>query len=116
MVLAFDHVVNIIGEAFFGLANVGAFLVEFLIEALNISLILKEFLRSEISDILLLEVTVKLSQLAFQVLFKILMMELTDENLLKRPLDIFRNVKIIKWSLRIDHPDVNEFQDLLGIK
>src|ERR1041385_593577 len=77
---------------------------------------LYELLRSNISDKFLFEVTEDFLQFSLQLFLKITLMDLIDEELLNIELHVFRYVQIIKRSIRLDRPDFNVFQDLLGIK
>src|SRR3954466_6608240 len=77
---------------------------------------LYKLMRSNISDRFLLEVTEDFLQFGLQLFLKITLMNFIDEELLNIKLDVFRDVQIIKWSIRFDRPDFNKLQDLLWIE
>src|SRR4051812_47730495 len=77
---------------------------------------LYKLLRSNISYWFLLEVTEDFLQFSIQLFLKITLMNLVDEELLNIELDVFRDVQIIKRSIRLDRPNLNILQDLLGIE
>src|SRR3954462_12961320 len=77
---------------------------------------LDKFLRSFLSYRSLLEVTEDFLQCGLQLFLRITLMNLIDEELLNIELDVFRDVQIIKRSIRLDRPNLNVLQDLLGIK
>src|ERR1041385_3265590 len=77
---------------------------------------LNKLLRSNICDRFLFEVTKDFLQFGLQLFLKITLMNLIYEELLNVELDVFRDVQISKWNVRLDRPNVNVLQDLLGIK
>jgi hypothetical protein len=77
---------------------------------------LYKLLRSNISDRFLFEVTEDFLQFGLQLFLKISLMNLIYEELLNIEFDVFRDVQIIKRSVRLNRPNFNVLQDLLGIK
>src|SRR4051812_7788512 len=101
---------------FLCLADISTSCSELSVEALNLKLMIKKFLRSNLSYWFLLEVTEDFLQLSLQLFLKITLMNLVDEELLNIELDVFRDVQIIKRSIRLDRPNLNKLQDLLWIE
>src|SRR3954467_13603363 len=107
---------HLLRHPFFGLADIGKVCGILSVEALNLTLMLDKLLRSNISYRFLLEVTEDFLQFGLQLFLKITLMNLIDEELLNIELDVFRDVQIIKRSIRLDRPNLNVLQDLLGIE
>src|SRR3954471_12401995 len=107
---------HLLRHPFLGLADIGTVSSKLSVEALNLTLMLDKFLRSNFSYQSLLEVTEDFLQFGLQLFLKITLMNLIDEELLNIELDVFRDVQIIKRSVRLDIPNFNVLQDLLGIK
>src|SRR3954465_15435958 len=101
---------------FLRLADISTSRSELSVEALNLKLMIKKFLRSNRSYWFLLEVTEDFLQFSLQLFLQITLMNLVDEELLNVELDVFRDVQIIKRSIRLDRPNLNVLQDLLGIE
>src|SRR3954469_25131046 len=101
---------------FLRLADISTSRSELSVEALNLKLMIKKFLRSNLSYWFLLEVTEDFIQFSLQLFLKVALMNLVDEELLNIELDVFRDVQIIKRSIRLDRPNLNKLQDLLGIE
>src|SRR3954469_8536287 len=107
---------HLLRHPFLGLADIGTVSSKLSIEALNLTLMLNKFLRSNLSYRSLLEVTEDFLQFGLQLFLKISLMNLINEELLDIELDVFRDVQIIKRSIRLHRPNLNILQDLLGIE
>src|SRR3954463_7105016 len=107
---------HLLRHPFLGLADIGTVSSKLSVEALNLTLMLNKFLRSNLSYRSLLEVTEDFLQFGLQLFLKITLMNLINEELLDIELDVFRDVQIIKRSIRLHRPNLNILQDLFGIE
>src|ERR1041385_9397876 len=89
---------------------------ELKVETVNFTLMLNKLLRSNICDRFVFEVIKDFLQFGLQLFLKITLMNLIYEELLNIELDVFRDVQVIKRSIRLDRPNFNVLQNLLGIK
>src|SRR3954466_6404945 len=110
------QIVHLARHSFLRFANVSTLDFKLSSESLNFRLIVNKLLRCDISDGLLFEVTMDFLQLSVQLLLHVTVMNLVDVELLNIEFDILRNIQVIKWSIRLNRPDINIFQDFLRIK
>ena len=85
---------------FLGFAYIGTVGGSLSAEGVNFTLMLNKLLRSNICDRFLFEVTNICGSL--QLFLKMTLMNLIDEELLNIEFDVFRDVQVIKRSIRLD--------------